>query len=76
MLVTTSHGRVLTTRSVEKLESCGLAPGESVVDVRPLDTSAGTRRGGRKGTGLLMTREGRKTYPARKATRARKGGRK
>lgn len=37
----------------------------------------GTRsKGKRKGTGLLRTREGRKTYPARKRTGARKGGRK
>lgn len=76
MLVTTSYGRVLSTRDLKRLESCGLAPGESVVDVHLLASTGGTRENGRKGTGLLMTREGRKTYPAGKATRARRGGRK
>lgn len=35
-LVTTSYGRKLTTHDVGRLESCGLAPGESIVDVAEL----------------------------------------
>lgn len=76
VLVTTSHGRMLSTRDLKRLESCGLAPGESIVDVRPLALTGGTREEGRKGTGLHRTREGRKTYPAGKARGGRKGGRK
>lgn len=76
VLVTTSYGRVLTTRDVRRLKSCGLAPGESIVDVRPLASTGGTRENGRKGTGLHRTREGRKTYPAARSRGGRKGGRK
>lgn len=70
-LVYTSHGRVLTTRDVARVESCGLAPGESITAIRPMES---TRVKGHKGTGILRTRAGRVDYPASK--RARKGGRK